>query len=67
MMKFKMWVEIVLILLVITLTFTMFFVPEVVGCLLCLLSIIIFMFIDTYGTIIDKLDKKIRGKDNESN
>ena len=54
-MKFKLWFEIILIVLLSILTIVMFLVPDTIGCLICLLNIFIFILIDTYGTIFSKL------------
>lgn len=64
-MKFKLWFEIILIVLLSILTIVMFLVPDTIGCLICLLNIFIFVLIDTYGTIFNKLADKVNGVKHE--
>lgn len=58
-MKLKKWVEIILMALLIILTFKMFLVDEIIGCLIFVVNLIIFIILDYYGTLINELSAKL--------
>lgn len=58
-MKLKKWVEAILIGLLLLLTFKMFMVDEIIGCLIFILNIIIISILDYYGTLINELNAKL--------
>jgi len=58
-MKLKKWLEIILIALLIILTFKMFMVDEIIGCLIFIVNLIIFIILDYYGTLINELSTKL--------
>lgn len=58
-MKLKKWVELILIALMVIISIKMFFVDELVGCLLLVLNLIILLILDWYGTLIKELNAKL--------
>lgn len=58
-MKLKRWVELILIVLMVIISIKMFFVDEMVACLLIVLNLIILVILDWYGTLINELNAKL--------
>lgn len=58
-MKLKKWVEIILIALLIILSFKMFLVDELIGCVIFIVNSIIICILDYYGTLINELSNKL--------
>lgn len=58
-MKLKRWVELILIALMVIISIKMFFVDEMIACLLLVLNLIILVILDWYGTLIKELNAKL--------
>lgn len=58
-MKLKRWVELILISLMVIISIKMFFVDEMIACLLLVLNLIILLILDWYGTLIKELNAKL--------
>lgn len=58
-MKLKRWVELILIALMVIISIKMFFVDEMIACLLLVLNLIILLILDWYGTLIKELNAKL--------
>lgn len=58
-MKLKRWVELILIALMVIISIKMFFVDEMIACLLLVLNLIILVILDWYGTLIEELNAKL--------
>ena len=59
-MKLKRWVELILIVLLIVLSIKMFFVDEMIGCLILIVNVVIICILDWYGTLINELNAKLK-------
>ena len=58
-MKFKKWVEILLIIITIVEFVSAFFVEDTIGCLILLLTIVNIGLLNEYGGITNELNRKL--------